>query len=351
MNVLSFNLGSSSLKYAVHSVAGVAATQLHAGTTTVEDRPSAAAGAAQCAIDRVTAMGIVIDAVGHRIVFGGEDDAPSPVTPALIERLEALAVLDPLHIPGSLAVIEQASKVLECPAHVACFDTAFFHDIPQTAKALPIFTKGDPLLRRYGFHGLSYESVVDNLGSRLMPRTIVAHLGSGCSLAALSNGRPIDMTMGFSPIGGIVMATRPGDLDPGVLLYLLERGVYDAASLREMLERNSGLRALSGGESDIQRLGANGDKHSAFAVEMFERSVAKAVGALTVTLGGIDLLVFTGGIGEHNLAVRERICAQTRVINSGFEVCVVAADENLMIARHTARVAARSRGQYATPPA
>jgi len=275
--------------------------------------------------------------VAHRIVFGGEDDAPSIVTEELLHRLEDLMQLDPLHIPGSIAVVRRAREMLQDVIHVACFDTAFFHDLPQSARTLPIPTDGDPLLRRFGFHGLSYEYVVHLLAGQLRPRTIVAHLGNGCSLAALLNGRPIDMTMGFSPLSGVIMATRPGDLDPGVLLYLLERRTHDGGGrLRAMLENESGLRALSGGESDLRRLCERRDAPAALAVEMFVFSVSKAIGALAVTLGGLDMLVFSGGIGEHNDQIRSEITARVRFLNLHIDVRVVSTDENAMIARHAA---------------
>ncbi len=341
MNVLSFNLGSSSLKYAVHSATGETLEQLEGDTVSVPPNPCAAAAAAQRVIDQLMRRVVPIDVVGHRVVFGGDDDAPSPVTAALFQRLERLSMLDPLHAPGSLAVIRQACAALEKATHVACFDTAFFRDLPQTAKALPIPSEGDPLLRRFGFHGLSYECAVSRLAGELRPRTIVAHLGSGCSVVALADGRPVDVTMGFSPLSGVIMASRPGDLDPGVLLYLLERGRYDVVGLRTMLEEESGLRALSNGEADVRLLSERTDERAVFAIEMFVRSIAKAIGSLTVTLGGLDMLVFTGGIGEHNLSVRDRIRERTRCLNPDVEVRVVAADENTVIARHAMSVAAR----------
>ena len=345
MNVLSFNLGSSSLKYAVHSMLEDTESEILAASIDADPDPSAAAPAAQRAIAHIAELGISIDAVGHRVVFGGEYERPSAISPALIARLAQFAQLDPLHAPGSLAIIRQACAALEDAVHVACFDTAFFHDLPPEARALPIPVDGDPLLRRYGFHGLSYENAVRELGAELAPCTIVAHLGSGCSAAALLGGRPVETTMGFSTLGGILMASRPGDLDAGVLLYLLEQNRYDCRSLRAMLENSSGLRALSGGEGDVRRLCDRTDERAVFALEMFVRSVAEAVAALAVTLGRLDMLVFTGGIGEHNARVRDAICARLRFITGRIDVRVVTARENLTIARHAARVAAGLGGR------
>ena len=338
MKVLSLNLGSSSLKYAVHECSGNAAQRIIERDVATSSQPQAAFVAAMRAVSEAGDAAGTIDAVGHRIVFGGEQDAPASITPDLLQHLEALQSLDPLHVPGSLAVIRAAQQAVPQAVQVACFDTAFYRDLPGTARALPV-PSGDPLLRRYGFHGLSYESICRSLGARLMPRAIVAHLGNGASLAALLAGKPVDMTMGFSPLGGVIMSTRPGDIDPGVLLYLLERSPSGAAELREILETQSGLRALSGGESDMQKLCERTDAGALFAVEMFERSIAKAVCALATELGGLDQLVFTGGIGEHNARVREGIVSRLRFLQPAPAVEVVKSDENLAIALSTARVA------------
>lgn len=335
MNVLSLNLGSSSLKYAVHAVSANGARCIMSRDVATSSEPSAAQNATVTAISDALSASGSMDGIGYRIVFGGNDDAPAPVTPEVITRLSGLQSLDPLHAPGALAVIREAQQRLPDGLHVVCFDTAFFRDIPRAARALAI-PSGDPLLRRYGFHGLSYESVCATLGTELQPRTIVAHLGNGASLAALDRGRPIDMTMGFSPLSGIIMSTRPGDMDPGAILYLLERERVSVAQLRDILETQSGLRALSGGEGDIQQLCEREDEDAAFAVEMFVRSVAKAIGALAVNLGGLDLLVFTGGIGEHNARVRDQIASRVTFLNGNLSVRIVKSDENLAIARNTA---------------
>lgn len=338
MRVLSLNLGSSTLKYALHNASGEKLECVIARDVPASSQPHEADAAARNAIAQVVREIGVLDAVGHRVVFAGPDDAPARVTPTLVARLQQLQSLDPLHVPGSLAVIRAAQEELPDAVHVACFDTAFYRDLPKTARAIPV-PSSDPLLQRYGFHGLSYESVVRMLGSEIRPRTIVAHLGNGASAVALLNARPIDMTMGFSPLGGMLMSTRPGDVDPGVILYLLERAGIDATQLRDVLETQSGLRALSGGEGDLKNLCARDDDDAKFAVEMFVRSVAKAIGALAVDLGGFDMLVFTGGIGEHNTQVRNNIVSRVRFINASMEVRIIPSDENLSIARHTANVA------------
>ena len=336
MNVLSLNLGSSSLKYAVHLFSAENPHQLMARNVSTSAQPHDACGVTRKAIAEVIGEVGRVDAVGHRLVFGGKDDAPAMVTQELFDRLTALQSLDPLHAPGALAVLREAHAALPDAVHVACFDTAFFRDLPKCARILPI-RPGDALLRRYGFHGLSYESVQHSLGAELQPRTIVAHLGNGSSVAAIRDGHSVNTTMAFSPLSGVIMSTRPGDLDPGVLLYLLERSRYSVQRLREMLETQSGVRALSGGEGDLQKLCERSDADAKFAIEMFVRSVARAIGALATELGGVDMLVFTGGIGEHNVRVRAEICAQVNFLNPNVTVRVVESDENLMIARHAAR--------------
>jgi acetate kinase len=338
MNVLSLNLGSSSLKFAVHAFSGGTFERVMDRDLTTSAQPQAASEAARQAIAVAVAAVGRMDAVGHRIVFGGDDDAPQAVTEELIHRLESLQPLDPLHAPGALAVLQEARCALSNALHVACFDTTFFQDLPKTGRVLPI-PCGDLLLRRYGFHGLSYEYVARTLGESLKTRTIFAHLGNGASLAALLDGKPIASTMAFSPLSGVVMSTRPGDLDPGVLLYLLECNKLSVPRLRDMLENESGLRALSGGEPDIQKLCERSDAGAAFAVEMFVQSVSKAIGAFAVQLGGIDMLVFTGGVGTHNVQVRTHILERVTFLNRALAVQVIPTDENLMIAHHTSRVA------------
>jgi len=338
MNVLSLNLGSSSLKYAVHADAqGTLQCKLARELPTSSQAGEAARTARQAIADAVRELGS-IEAVGYRIVFGGPHEAPVRVTDELVELLESLQSFDPLHAPGALAVMREAEKILPDAAHVACFDTAFFRDLPATARALPI-ASSDPILRRYGFHGLSYEYVVRTLGEKLEKHCIIAHLGNGASIAALLDGRPVYSTMAFSPLSGIIMSTRPGDLDPGVLLFLLEREQISVRQLREMLENGSGLRALSGGEADIQKLCERSDERAEFTIDMFVRCASRAIGALAIELGGIDMLVFTGGIGAHNERVRCDIVRRVASLNQDLAVQVVETDENLIIAHHTAQLA------------
>ncbi len=356
MIVLTFNAGSSSLKYALHEIGAAGERQLRArGIEVAEGTAESAACATHDAAREIRGLGFGVDAVAHRFVFGGEMDEPTAITHAVRRRLEELAPLDPLHAPQALAVLDAARSAFPGAAQVACFDTAFFTALPPIARVLAV-PSHDPLLRRYGFHGLSYEFVVGALGARLGRRAIVAHLGSGSSLAAFADGKPIETTMGFSPLGGVLMSTRPGDVDPGVLLYLSERAVPSRKLLREMLERRSGLRAIAGGEGDLRILverAQGGDRQADFAVECYTRSIVKAVGALSAILGGIDTLAFTGGVGENLPAIRAAVAQPLRHLGVALDearnaasaslistagsrvaVHVVATDENLMMARH-----------------
>jgi acetate kinase len=249
-------------------------------------------------------------------------------------------------------VIEATTARWPSLPQVACFDTAFHRRMPEIAQRFPLSRRlFDEGVRRYGFHGLSYEYVRQALGNDVQGRVIIAHLGHGSSLVALRDGEPIDTTMGFTPSGGVMMATRSGDLDPGVLLHLLERGGWDGARLARLINHEAGLLGVSGLSADMRRLLELRDSnaHADQAVTMFCRSVRKAIGALATDLGGLDLLVFTGGIGERAPAVRREICQGLEHLgvlpgedgeprSSGGAPCsvrVVSTDENLMIARQT----------------
>jgi acetate kinase len=248
-------------------------------------------------------------AVGHRIVHGGPNlYRHQIITPQVLDQLRSATHFAPLHIPQALSLITAAQSIFPSAAQFACFDDAFHQAIPEVAShfALPqrYFDEG---IRRYGFHGISYESLVHHFGARLPKRAIFAHLGNGSSLCALRNGVSIDTTMGLTPTGGIPMGTRSGDLDPGVLLYLLRNEKLSADSLEDLLNHQSGLFALSSGESDVKTLEERahaGDTKACFALDVFAVSVRKTIGAYMALLGEVDLLVFTGGIGEHSSRIR-----------------------------------------------
>jgi acetate kinase len=320
------------------------------------------ASALALALDAVTEESGPPDAVGHRIVHGGLDHAgPALVDRALVAALRRLSPLAPLHQEAGLRGIALVAELLPDTPQVACFDTSFHRSMPLEAQRLPLPTHlFEAGIRRYGFHGLSCEHVVDSLGERRLGRAIIAHLGSGASLTAVRRGRSVDTTMSFTPSGGLLMATRSGDLDPSVLLYLLEHEGYDASALAHLVEHESGLAGVSGTTGDMQALleRRDGDPAASLAIDLFCRDVRKHVGALAAVLGGMDTLVFTGGIGERAPAVRAAICqplghlgveidharnAQgSPVISSDASACrvrIVPADEEEVIARHAVRIA------------
>ena len=301
-------------------------------------------------------------AVGHRIVHGGaEHIAPEAVTTALLKSLEALTPFDPLHMPHNLAPIRTIAAARPALAQVVCFDTAFHHTVPRVASqfALPraISEAG---VRRYGFHGLSYEFIAGRLQKQLPAlargRVIAAHLGSGASMCALDNGISIATTMGFSVLDGLVMATRCGRLDPGVLLYLGAQG-HSFSDIEDMLYHRSGLDGVSGISGDVRVLLASGDPHAKEAINLFTYQIAIEAGGLASALGGLDGLVFTAGIGEHAPAIRTAVCARLAWLgvqldaaaNAASAMCisapesrvavhVIATDEEAMIARHTRKI-------------
>lgn len=248
--------------------------------------------------------------VGHRFVHGGEiADAARLVDAAERARLEDIIHLAPLHLPGNLMGVDLCRQRFDVP-QVACFDTAFHSTLPDLARRLPIPQEFG--LRRFGFHGLNYAYVATRLpgilGDAARGRIAVAHLGSGASLCLLENLRSVDTTMGYTPAGGIPMGTRSGDLDPGVMLELAKR--YDTAQLGDLVFHKMGLLALSNGESSEMRdLLSSESAQARFAVDYFCRQVRAAIGSLAAKSGGIDALVFTGGIGEHSPEIREAICA------------------------------------------
>lgn len=250
------------------------------------------------------------DIVGHRLVHGGEIvDAARVVDAAERARLAAIVHLAPLHLPGNLMGLDLCSQRFDVP-QIACFDTAFHATMPDLAKRLPIPQEFG--LRRFGFHGLNYAYVASRLpailGESARGKIVIAHLGSGASLCLIENLKSVDTTMGYTPAGGIVMGTRSGDLDPGVMLELAKR--YDANQLSDIVFHQMGLLALSDRESnEMSELLTSKTSQARLAVSYFCRQVCAAIGSLAAKAGGIDALVFTGGIGEHSAEVRKIICA------------------------------------------
>lgn len=283
-------------------------------------------------------------AVGHRVVHGGPHlRAHQRLTPEVRQRLQDAVHFAPLHIPPALALIDEASSIFSDAQHFACFDTAFHSTLPPRAAQLALPRRYvDAGVIRYGFHGLSYESLVTRLGADLPPRAVFAHLGNGSSLCALQDGKSVDTSMGLTPTGGVPMGTRSGDLDPGVLLYLMRVEHLDADALETLLNRQSGLAGYADGESDMQALekrAAAGDANASLALEAFATAVRKTIGAYAALMGGIDLLVFTGGIGEHSAEIRRRVCDGLAFMglvegDPAGKVRAIHTEEEKQIARH-----------------
>jgi acetate kinase len=288
-------------------------------------------------------------AVGHRVVHGGPElRSHQLITPQVLSQLRSATHFAPLHIPQVLSLIASAQSIFPSAAHFACFDDAFHRSIPEVASHLPLPQRYfDAGIRRYGFHGLSYESLAHHFGAWLPGRAIFAHLGNGASLCALRNGVSVDTTMGLTPTGGIPMGTRSGDLDPGVFLYLLRNEKLGADELEDLLNHQSGLFALSSGESDVKALEKSihsNDPHAALALNVFAISVRKVIGAYVALLGGVDLLVFTGGIGEHSDHIRSVAADGLEFLGlTADKIQIVPTEEELQIARHCRRMMIKTR--------
>ncbi len=383
MRILTINSGSSSIKFSLYDMGGGEVLMLSGNALGI----GAAAGRFRIAVsgenprieearafrnhnDALEAITAWLaareaqpEAVGHRLVHGGSIYIrPHRITADLLTALDALVPFAPDHLPHEIDAIKAIEGFYPGITQVACFDTAFHRTMPDVAQryALPEDVRRHGIVR-YGFHGLSYEYILGELRKEAGPavaegRVIVAHLGNGASMGAFKNGRSRDTTMGFTPAGGLVMSTRSGDLDPGVIVYLLKDKGMDAASLNRLVNKEAGLLGVSGISHDMKELldreAAN--PRAAWAVELFCYQARKFLGALAAVLGGIDTLVFTGGIGENSAPVRERICeglaflgirldtlrnnANAPVISKdkdSVSVRVMKTNEELMIAQHT----------------
>ncbi len=278
--------------------------------------------------------------MGHRIVHGGPQMREHrELDDETLTRLKAAIDFAPLHLPPSLKVIEAVKRQMPNSRQVICLDTAFHNSMPDVAKsfALPKDLR-DMGVERYGFHGLSIESILAQLKT-IPERLVVAHLGNGSSITAIHHGKSIDTTMGLTPTGGVMMGTRTGDLDPGVMLFLMRRGYADPAALEDLVDHKSGLAGVSGIGSDVRELmHARANANADLALRMFCYQVRKAIAAMAGALGGMDLLVFTAGIGEHSEALRNEICGPLKFIDA-FEIRVLPAEEDLQIARIAQRIA------------
>jgi len=273
-------------------------------------------------------------AIGHRIVHGGPRLRDhTRITPDVIAALEAAVHFAPVHIPTALVLIRHVSEIFPNMPQFACFDTAFHKTLPEKAYHYPLPRKYlEQGVQRYGFHGLSYASIVHQLGSDLKPRTVVAHLGNGASLAAIRDGKSIDTSMGLTPTGGIPMSTRTGDLDPGVLLYIRRTEGLSGDELENLLNHQSGLQALGGSNDmrELQKAAASGNAGATLAIDIFCTAIAKTVAAFAVSLGGLEMLVFAGGIGEHSAQVRAGVCERLALLGVGLDATRNAASEPIL---------------------
>jgi acetate kinase len=306
-----------------------------------------------------------VKAVGHRVVHGMTHSEPERVTPELLDELHRITPYDPEHLPLEIELIEALRQRHPTMPQVACFDTAFHRTMPRVATLLPIPRRYEAAgVRRYGFHGLSYEFLMEELErlgdpAAMKSRVILAHLGNGASLAAVRHGKSIDTSMGFTPTGGLVMSSRSGDLDPGLVSYLARTEQMSAAQFQKMVNHASGLLGVSEISSDLRDLLAreSDDVRAAEAVALFCYQAKKWIGAFAAALGGLDTLVFAGGIGENAPLVRERICDELGFLGielnearntrsaslistdaSRVKVRVIPTDEELMIARSVIRL-------------
>lgn len=283
------------------------------------------------------------DAVGHRVVHGGKEVRDHAlITPQVRANLQGAADFAPLHVPAALRLIDECEKRMGNVPQAACLDTAFHRTMPDFARtfALPKEVR-DLGVERYGFHGLSIQSVVDRLHP-FPPRTIIAHLGGGCSVTALREGQSVDTTMGLTPTGGIMMGTRSGDLDPGALVFLMRNGYGGADKLENAVDHKSGMAGVSETSSDMRKLRelAKSDSRADLAICMFTYQVKKTVAAMAGVLGGLDALVFTGGIGEHDAKLRNDVVAPLHFLGQ-FSIITLPSREEQTIAKITAGLCAK----------
>lgn len=385
--ILTLNGGSSSIRFAVYDIGawpkrnlygqidriGVSDTQLTFTDPVTSHSSTSQIGAS----NHISAVDFLlgwleqhvsftsVKAIGHRVVHGMDHQEPERITPKLVDELHQISAYDPDHLPNEISLIEAFQKRHPALLQVACFDTAFHRTMPRVAQLLPIPRRFDAKgVKRYGFHGLSYAYLLEELGriagaEVANSRVILAHLGSGASLAAVRDGQSVDTTMGFTPTGGLPMSTRPGDLDPGVAWYLIQSEKLTPQQFNHLINHESGLLGISEISSDMSDLlkQQSTDVRAAEAVELFCYQTRKGIGAFSAVLNGLDTLIFSGGIGENAAEVRTRVCAglsflgieldeqrnavNARVIStdtSRVTVRVIATNEELMIAQLVGKI-------------
>ncbi|MFL6446207.1 MAG: acetate/propionate family kinase [Bryobacteraceae bacterium] len=358
-NVLALNCGSSSLKFGLYSVNSGSASLIcegeaeeiggahgqfwfrHTQAETKRTQTLATANhkaALHQAIEAMKECGAPHpDAVGHRVVHGGPKLREHQVVrPEVVQSLEDSVAFAPLHLPAALAILKEVGARLPGLPQVACFDTAFHRTLPDVSRTVPLSGEARRLgVERFGFHGLSLESILAQM-TQIPEKLIVAHLGNGCSVTAINSGKSIDTSMGLTPTGGIMMGTRCGDLDPGALLFLMQHGFPDRDRLSTQVDHRAGLLGVSETTSDVRELLnlRGNDKRADLALRMFAYQVKKAIAGMAAALGGIDRLVFAGGIGENNTDLRNDVADGLRFLGS-FDTVVISSQEDLQIARLT----------------
>ncbi|HEY5258792.1 MAG TPA: hypothetical protein VIJ12_10505 [Candidatus Baltobacteraceae bacterium] len=333
MRILCFDVGSSSLKYGLYEPDAVDVTVLRKGS---RDAVLGARAVTAVASIRSELDGQQIDAIGHRVVFAGRGAPPAVLATAeMLRELRDYEPRFPLHLPSQRSLIDATLTAFLGVPTAICPDTAFHRDLPAVARRYPLPDLPDGAIERIGFHGLSFDYIFNREPALWNGRTIVAHLGAGASLCGVRDGRALETTMGCSVLGGVIMATRPGDLDPGAILELLRRG-HSVDEVRAICYGESGWKAISGGTTDMRTLLEReaSDSRARDAVESFIYSCVKEAGATIAALGGLDTLVFTGGIGEAAPTIRNRI-ADGLAFAGPIRVRVVNTDENAAIARRT----------------
>ncbi|TAL78673.1 MAG: acetate/propionate family kinase [Beijerinckiaceae bacterium] len=372
--ILTINIGSSSVKFAVYEARAPEPVLLFKGTqddraliihdpagkpikdVMAEQPAHEAANPALLLLDRVESLlpHHTLAAAGHRIVHGGPGfSAPVLIDGDVLSRLDALTPLAPLHQPRCLEPVRQLFAERPDLAQVACFDTAFHRDMPALYHRFPLSREFEAKgIRRYGFHGLSFEYIARKL-DRLDLRVVVAHLGSGCSLCAIDKGKSVNTTMSLTPLDGVMMATRSGAIDPGLLLYLQRAEAMSVSEIEDLLYHRSGLLGVSGISADIRTLLASADEKAKEAIAQFCARIAEQICVMATAMNGLDRLVFTGGIGEHNAEIRKNICARLEWLGIAppdetgedhpgrIPVLTIPTDEEFIIALHTMNVLAQ----------
>jgi len=355
-SILVINAGSSSIKYGLYRADDL--SLLERKTIEIKDKDGYAT-ALESILDLIKTRNVT--GVGHRVVHGGRDySAPQKIDAKVLKDLEDLTALAPLHQPHNLKAVKHILDEHPHLAQVACFDTAFHRTQPRLSQlyALPRALSDEGIIR-YGFHGLSYEYIASVLPPEVKSgRVIVAHLGSGASMCAMKDGKSVATTMGFTPLDGLMMGTRTGTIDPGVILHLLEQKNMSAAEISKIFNKESGLKGVSGLSNDMRTLLSAGTPEANEAVDLFCLYAARQAAALSVDLGGLDAIVFTAGIGENSAIIRQKICenlahlgvktdsvsndakgpSSIHAQDSAVKVYVIKTDEELMMARHVRAV-------------